>query len=441
MFLSQRNFKPVNRGMRPVPVIGALIVVSLPLLAGVLTRLSLKEVHPLGNCPEWQHISDMPLDIYAAAGASDDTFFYTFGGYSFTTHTTLDVVRRYDPATDTWVTMAPMPQSAIMPSAVYYPPARKIFVFGGQDNDSGLTYDITRIYDLATNSWTTGTSMPGVRAFMASGYNPDNGKIYLVSGYSDGFVTSAQPNTWEYDPVEDTFTEKALFPHPAGGFISGVINGHLYVAGGRDVAPASNLVWDYNIAADVWVQRYPMPLAENNGRGYAVALGRLWAFGGGAPFLDAGSAGKRTAVARAQLSGAQHKGFPPTHPGNSLEVPHVPTTTNRTWIYDPVADFWTSGPAMSFARSFPASAVVGGKLVAAGGYSEIFQATLATSEVLDACLQTPTPTPTPLASCPPIITHSTSQEIVSGNSSSCDPGDPVEIHYWRAFDMQHFAQG
>ena len=76
-----------------------------------------------------------------------------------------------------------MPQAAAMASAVYYPPTNKIYVFGGQDLIVGTTYNITRIYDIATNTWTTtGTPMPDVRAFMASGYNPANDKIYLVGG-------------------------------------------------------------------------------------------------------------------------------------------------------------------------------------------------------------------------------------------------------------------
>src|SRR5260370_1082612 len=82
--------------------------------------------------------------------------------------------------------------------------------------------------------WQFIANMPDVRSFMASGYNSANGKIYLVSGYNTGSVGSAQPDTWEYDPVANTFTSKTPFPWPAGGFASGVINGHLYVAGGRD---------------------------------------------------------------------------------------------------------------------------------------------------------------------------------------------------------------
>ena len=57
----------------------------------------------------------------------------------------------------------------------------------------------TRIYDIATNTWSTGAPMPDVRAFMGSGYF--NGKIYLVGGYTTGNVDPSFGQVWEYDPV------------------------------------------------------------------------------------------------------------------------------------------------------------------------------------------------------------------------------------------------
>src|SRR5947207_11524547 len=182
----------------------------------------------------WNFVANMPTDLYGAAGASDGTFFYAAGGYSFSQGNTLDTLYRYDPATDSWTTLAPMPQAAIMASAVYYPTTNTIYVFGGEDANTGTNYNITRIYDITADTWITGANMPDVRSFMASGYSPTNGKIYLVSGYNTGQVTSAQPDMWEYDPVANTFTSRAPIPHSTGGAAFGVINGHLYVAGGRD---------------------------------------------------------------------------------------------------------------------------------------------------------------------------------------------------------------
>jgi hypothetical protein len=206
--------------------------------------------------PPWQFVASMPVGVYGAAGVADSTYIYEAGGYSFDSGTTLDAFNRYDPVANTWTTLTSMPTAAFMASAVYYPPTNKIYVFGGEDAISGTNYNITRIYDVATGTWATGTNMPDVRSFMASGYDNANGKIYLVSGYNTGDVSSAQPNTWEYDPVADTFAERTPIPHAVGGAASGVINGHLYLAGGRDATnTVVNLVWGYDIAADTWTQR------------------------------------------------------------------------------------------------------------------------------------------------------------------------------------------
>ena len=55
-----------------------------------------------------------------------------------------------------------------------------------------------------------------------------------------------------------------------------------------------------------------------------------------------------------------------------------------------------------------------------------------------------TPTPTPTATCPPVITQSTSQTITPG-SVSCNGGAPGFFHadnsYWRAFNMATFTGG
>ena len=75
---------------------------------------------------------------------------------------TVAVFNRYDPVADTWHPLPDMPQAAIMPVAVYYPPTNKIYVFGGEDGDTGDNYNITRIYDIASNTWSTGANMPDV---------------------------------------------------------------------------------------------------------------------------------------------------------------------------------------------------------------------------------------------------------------------------------------
>src|SRR5207244_3971484 len=44
----------------------------------------------------WQNVANMPTDLYGAAGASNGTFFYAAGGYSFSSGMTLAVFNRFD---------------------------------------------------------------------------------------------------------------------------------------------------------------------------------------------------------------------------------------------------------------------------------------------------------------------------------------------------------
>src|SRR5687767_11652942 len=111
-----------------------------------------------------------------------------------------------------------MPNAALVASAVYYPTTNKIYDFGvsSRTRDAPVVYDLTRIYDIATNTWTMGATMPSTRSQMASGYHAANGKIYLNGGYAAPSIDSVSNQTWEYDPVLNTITEKAPSPMTPG---------------------------------------------------------------------------------------------------------------------------------------------------------------------------------------------------------------------------------
>ena len=125
--------------------------------------------------------------------------------------------------------------------------------------------------------------MPDVRGFMGSGYF--NGKIYLVGGYTTGNVDPSFGQVWEYDPVLNTWnTSRMSMPVTLGGPGFGIINGHMYIAGGRDINNTNlNTLYDYDIAANTWTARANLPSGVNV-PGSAVIAGKLWVFGGGNPF-------------------------------------------------------------------------------------------------------------------------------------------------------------
>src|SRR5439155_1032386 len=254
----------------------------------------------------------------------------------------------------------------------------------------------------------------------AGGYVPGNGKIYIVSGYNTGTVDSAQPNTWEYDPVTDTWndlTATVPFPHPAGGFAFGVINDKLYISGGRDAANADiNFTWEFDPAIPAYTAKADMPGGQPNVRGSAVAVGALFAFGGGNPFLAPENVATRTASAAGPAPGSAKAAHRSTEAASALAKtaparnfdpaaikrnPLLPTTTARTDVYDPSTDTWTRSADLETIRSFVFGAYISNsdEIIAAGGFDGNF--TTAVAEVLTPCIPPPptpcpsTPTPTP----------------------------------------------
>ena len=351
---------------------------------------------PICQPQPWQNVANMPTDLYGAAGASDGTFFYYAGGYSFSQGTTLAVLNKYDPVANTWTPLASAPQSQIEGCGVYDPANNKFYVFGGEDAAIGTNYNVTQIYDIASNTWSMGATMPDVRSFAACGYVPATGMIYVVSGYNTGNVTSAQNTTWQYDPVGNSWTDltaQAAYPHPAGGFGFGVVNNKLYTAGGRDATnTVINDTWEFDPAALTYTQKTSEPGSfQNNVPGSAAAQNLLWVFGGGNPFT-AGNASK-AAFSVMDLPNTRTASFWSRF-GRFLGLKR-PTTANSGRFYDPATDTWTNSPNMNVARSFlSGGASIGNSLIiAAGGYNG--STTVASAETEAVCVAQGSPTPTP----------------------------------------------
>ena len=90
--------------------------------------------------------------------------------------------------------------------------------------------------------------------------------------------------TWEYDPIANTFTDKAPSPASQAGATSGVINGKLYLSGGRTNPDAVlSDTWAYDIATNAWTALdalQDMPMAKNVAGRAVVAGAAVWSIGG-----------------------------------------------------------------------------------------------------------------------------------------------------------------
>lgn len=151
----------------------------------------------------------------------------------------------YDPATERWEKLAPLPTPRGAGWAVEM--AGKIYVIGGaQANVRGnptatllpdtpqLVLGTVEEYDSAANSWRTCAPMPTPRNHLLAA--AVGGKIYAIGGrIASARITSADDtNVIEvYDPATDQWTDAGRAPIRRSGMAGGVYQGKIYVAGGE----------------------------------------------------------------------------------------------------------------------------------------------------------------------------------------------------------------
>ena len=160
---------------------------------------------------------------------------------------------------------------------------------------------------------------------------------------------SRQSQTWEYDPVANTWdTTRANIPVAMAGSSAGISGQFIYLAGTWNAGAGSTVHYRYDIVGNTWTLMSPIPVAI-----YAPATGvvggQIYVTGGGNPSLSA--PGQKEASLR----------------GTRAAAPDVSYTS--TYIYDIAGNSWTTGPSTNVAHSFTGGAAIGSRLLVVGGYN------------------------------------------------------------------------
>jgi len=123
------------------------------------------------------------------------------GGFIGGTSVT-NALRIYDIASNTWTSGANMPTSPGVEAAAGAVVNGKFYVMGGDDFNNGLNTNF--IYNIATNTWTTGASLPDSRT-NTYGTAASNGLIYVYGGVILPAFTTTD-TLLRYDPVANSWT-------------------------------------------------------------------------------------------------------------------------------------------------------------------------------------------------------------------------------------------
>lgn len=198
----------------------------------------------------------------------------------------IDNAWEYDPAADGWKALAPMPTKRGSPVAAVV--GGKIYVIGGASTHPGSTESAVHParphralgtveeYDPAANTWRARSPMPTARNHAAIGVV--NGKIYVIGGRVGAAFIGVASNTdvvEEYDPATDQWGAiKARMPTARSAVAWGVHGGKVYVAGGEfqddRLMAAFRALEAYDPATNRWTMLPRMPVPRHGLAGAVI---------------------------------------------------------------------------------------------------------------------------------------------------------------------------
>lgn len=198
---------------------------------------------PSPNQNSWTTVAPMPTARGGLGVAVVNGKLYAIGG--FDGNQPLNVNEEFTPAANVWTTEASMPTPRSEFAVAVYNGI--IYCIGGTVGGVGSNEYVgnNEAYDPATNTWQTCASMPTPRADLSASVL--NGKIYLVGGlmYSSKTPFYAEANVTEiYNPATNSWSTGASMPLSVYGYASAVINGDIHVVGGSK-NPSGTAPGDY----------------------------------------------------------------------------------------------------------------------------------------------------------------------------------------------------
>lgn len=256
----------------------------------------------------------------------------------------------------------------------------KIWVLGGYP-PGRLPSNLVQIYDPATSRWSLGPTLP--QPIHHTVVKAVGGKLYMIGGEIDG-ASSGRPevfvaDVWMHDPAVGGWVRRAPMPTARSSGGAAVVDGRIYVAGGRP--PGGSAFEVYDPATDTWEKLPDLPTQRNHlamgaingkvlvagGRTTLNAFSRVDAVEIYDPATRRWTEGAPLPAPRGGITGAVHAGCMFVFGGEG-EPGHVLGLTPTTYAYDPRANRWTRLPDLPIAiHGLKGSAVIDGRIFLPGG--------------------------------------------------------------------------
>ena len=225
--------------------------------------------NPVSNA--WAPIADLPSPRSAAAAVSDGTYIYISNGRG-SGGGRQNSLFRYDPALNTYSTLANSPLATSFNGAAYLNGVL-YRIAGSISTGETATVDM---YNISTNTWSAAAPLP--QAVSSPFVTTIGGFIYVAGGKSGG---TESIKAYRYDPTTNTWDDASVadLPAPRSDGASGLLDGNWVLAGGTSASVNVNTAIAYNAKANTWSSLPNMP-AVRAFMGGAVAGNYMYVVGG-----------------------------------------------------------------------------------------------------------------------------------------------------------------
>lgn len=233
---------------------------------------------PLVNT--WTEFFDVPVALHHLGLVTLNSRLYVVGGYHESGFISQGRLFEYDFRRGNWEAKRTMltPRGAHV--AVVF--GGKIYAIGGANGGSGVATN--EVYDPATNQWTQLAPMPTAREHLAAAVI--DSLIYVVGGRVSSFIGNLVnlPALEAYSPATNTWRTLPDMPTPRGGLAAAAMNGKLYVFGGEYFTSSGSGVFasneEYDPTTRTWRTMRPLPTPRHGMS--AVTIGdTIFVIGGG----------------------------------------------------------------------------------------------------------------------------------------------------------------
>ena len=264
----------------------------------------------------WAGIAPLPQVRKEASAVSNGTYIYILGGGdSPGIGNPTNTMWRYDPVANSYTQMASFSTATFAQSAAYL--NGKIYRIGGCTTPCTVVTNTVEVYTISTNTWASAASYPQAAGWIvATGI----GSYVYAAG---GLLPSSETNkTYRYDPATNKWNDTAIADLPASCWASaeGVLNGKWILAGGSSSSVVLDTALSWDPATNIWSSLANMPQARTQMSG-DVVNSRLYVVGGREP------AGTTVGTTDVQV----YANVPcPTATPTSTNTPTVTPTSTRT---------------------------------------------------------------------------------------------------------------